>query len=491
MINRAITIFLFCIVACGFTGKRVTLKQPPNIIFILVDDLGWKDVGSYGSTFYETPYIDALAAKGMSFTNAYAASPVCSPTRASILAGKHPVRLGTTDWFGAPQPEDVYNRKTWKNQLFPASYKEYLPLEEKTIAEALKEYGYTTFFAGKWHLGYDERYWPEHQGFDVNKGGFFMGHPPRNGKANGYFPPYGNPRLGDGPKGEYLPHRLAEETVTFIEQHQDQPFLAYLSFYSVHTPLMTTEELQAKYERKREELGLTNNWWGKEGNRKVRKIQNHAVYAGMVEAMDQAVGRITSKLRELDIDDNTIIIFTSDNGGLSTAEGHPTSNMPLRAGKGWLYEGGIRVPLIIKWPEVTKPGSVSTEPVISMDFYPTILHAAYLPPESEQHLDGQSLVPLLKGEVLDHRPLYWHYPHYGNQGGSPGSVIRDGKWKLIEWYEDRGKIELYNLHKDIEEKYDVSDEYPDTTKRLYEQLKEWRSSMDAREPSLNPIYKPR
>jgi len=476
-----ITAFLF---AMGFgrggpqlaSGQSST-DERPNIVIFLVDDLGWKDIGSFGSSFYETPNIDALAAEGMSFQQAYAASPVCSPTRASIMAGKNPARMNTTDWFGAPQPENVQNHWTRNKPLKPASYTPYLPLEEKTIAEALKEHGYTTFFAGKWHLGDEEKYWPKNHGFDINKGGFSSGAP------RSYFAPYSNPRLKDGPNGEHLPHRLAQETASFIKKHQDQPFLAYLSFYSVHNPKQAHLDLINKYKEKKSELGLVNKW-GKEGARKVRLVQTDPVYAGMVDAMDQAVGTVMQQLRDLGIEENTIVIFFSDNGGLSTSEGHPTSNMPLRAGKGWMYEGGIREPMIVKWPGVTKPGSSTLEPVISMDLYPTILESAGLPLEPRQHVDGESLLPLLKGRPMDRGPLYFHYPHYGNQGGSPASAIRKGNYKLIEFYEDK-PVELYNIARDISENNNLAPENPTLVNELQGMLDDWKRSVDAQLPTEN------
>ncbi len=308
---------------------------PPNVVFFLVDDLGWRDLGCYGSTFYETPNIDRLAATGMKFTQAYAACPVCSPTRASILTGKYPQRTGITDYISvnrSNQPEK-WPRRT---KLLPAPYADRLPLSETTLAEALKHAGYATFFAGKWHLG-PQGYYPEDQGFDINKGGCEWG-APSGGKR--YFSPYGNPKLADGPPGEHLPARLAAETAAFISAHRDQPFLAYLSFYSVHVPLMARDDLLKKYEAKANKLQLAGPEWGTEGKQKVRLVQNLPVYAAMVEAMDQAVGTVLHKLDELGLADNTIVIFMSDNGGLATSEGHPTSNLPLRAGKGWLYEGG-------------------------------------------------------------------------------------------------------------------------------------------------------
>ena len=468
----------------GLPGKIAnnSFDRRPNFVFILVDDLGWTDVGCFGSTFYETPNIDRLGRESMRFTNAYAACPVCSPTRASIMAGKYPARMDTTDYFGAPGP----SARRWQNRaVLPAPYINRLPLEEVTIAEALKQADYNTFFAGKWHLGPTEEFWPERQGFDINKGGWRSGGPYGPGK---YFVPYGNPRLEDGPRGEHLPDRLATETVKFITDNKDKPFLAYLSFYSVHTPLISRDDLKQKYIAKKNKLGLTDKW-GKEGERKVRLVQEHAVYAGMVEAMDQACGKVLEALRRLGLDEHTVVIFMSDNGGLSTSEGHPTSNLPLRAGKGWLYEGGIREPMMIKWPGVTKPGSVCEVPVISTDFYPTMLEMAGLPLRPKQHVDGISLVPLLRGKKIDRGPIYWHYPHYGNQGGAPGSAIRKGNWKLIEWFEN-GRLELYNLKRDIGEKNNLVDKYPKIVKRLHNKLIAWRKEVDAKYPSPNPEYKP-
>jgi arylsulfatase A-like enzyme len=418
----------------------------------------------------------------MRFTNAYAACPVCSPTRASIMAGKYPARMGTTDYFGAAGP----NARRWQSKnVLPAVYINKLPLEEVTIAEALKEADYNTFFAGKWHLGPSKEFWPEQQGFDVNKGGWSRGGPYGPGK---YFVPYGNPRLEDGPKGEHLPDRLATETVKFINDNKDKPFLAYLSFYSVHTPLVCREDIKQKYNEKKNKLGLKAEW-GAEGKRKVRLVQEHAVYAAMVEAMDQACGKVLDALKLLRLEDNTVIIFMSDNGGLSTSEGHPTSNLPLRAGKGWIYEGGIREPMLIKWPGVTKPGSLCSEPVISTDFYPTMLEMAGLDPRPEQHVDGVSLVPLLKGKkTLGRKAIYWHYPHYGNQGGFTGGAVRMGDYKLIENYTENS-VELYNLKQDIGEKNNLAKKMPKKTAKLKTMLEEWRKEVDAKMPTPNPAIK--
>ncbi|UCG50111.1 MAG: sulfatase, partial [Phycisphaerales bacterium] len=292
-----------------------------NFVFFLVDDMGWTDAACLGSNFYDTPNLDRLSRRALRFTDGYAACPVCSPTRASIMSGKYPARINLTDYLKGRR----------RGKLNPPDYADQMALEEVTIAEALKQAGYATFFAGKWHLG-KEGFWPEDQGFDVNKGGCDRGGP-YGGKR--YFSPYGNPRLEDGPDGEHLPDRLATETVRFIDHNRERPFFTYLSFYSVHTPLMAREDLRKKYEQKAKTLPPTDPAWGQERARKVRLVQDHAVYAGMIEAMDQAVGKVLDALERLNLAGDTAVFFMSDNGGLSTSEGHPTSNLPLRAGKGW------------------------------------------------------------------------------------------------------------------------------------------------------------
>lgn len=448
----------------------------PNIVFILVDDLGWTDLGATGSSFYETPNIDRLAASGMMFTDGYAACPVCSPSRASILAGKYPARMDTTDWFGGRR----------KAELLPASYKDYLPLEEVTLAEAFAESGYSTFFAGKWHLG-GEDYFPEEQGFEINIGGHERGSPP-----GGYFSPYKNPKLADGPEGECLPDRLGDEAVKFLNANQDGPFLLYLSFYSVHTPLQTKPGLRQRYAGKAESVDVEEEFAPVCPQRKnqARQVQKHPVYAGMIQSMDESVGKVLDRLDALNLTDNTIVCFTSDNGGLSTSEGRPTSNLPLKGGKGWLYEGGTRVPFLIRWPGVAAAGSRSSVPVIGNDFYPTLLQAAGLPLRPTQHVDGVSLCAVLNGsrESLDRDALYWHYPHYGNQGGRPGSSIRAGDYKLIETFED-GAVELYDLSVDLGELHDLSSEMPDKVKELRDRLHSWRTEVDAQMMRPNPQFR--
>ena len=448
-------------------------ETPPNFVFILADDFGYMDMGAFNeNTFYETPNLDRLAREGMMFTQAYAASPVCSPTRASIQTGFFPARLHATAYFGSPQPEAV--GENWQHKLLPASYADSLHHDTETIAEALKGAGYRTFFAGKWHLG-REGSWPEDHGYDINKGGHRLGGPYGPGR---YWVPYGNPRLEDGPPGEHLPDRLARETASFIASTEGEPFLAFLSFYSVHTPLLTTPELQAKYEAK----PAPESEWGMERSNRVRLVQNHAVYAGMVESMDTAIGVVLQALDSLGLSENTMVIFTSDNGGLSTSAGHPTSNVPLRAGKGWLYEGGIREPTIVRYPRVVAAGSSTDTPILSTDYFPTMLSMAGLAPRS---VDGISFAATLRGESMNEsRDFFWHYPHYSNSGGPPSSAIRSGAWKLIRFYED-GSTELYNVEEDLSEAYQLN--HADTAAVLETRLSEWLEETGARLPSPNEV----
>jgi arylsulfatase A-like enzyme len=459
----------------------LSAAERPNIVFLVADDLGQRDLGCYGSAFYETPHLDRLAAEGMLFTDAYASCPVCSPTRASLVTGQWPQRSGITDYIGAPLKPELWKRNT---KLLPAPYADRLDLGATTFAEALKAGGYATFFAGKWHLG-PEGWWPEDQGFDLNFGGHDRGGPYGGNK---YFSPYGNPRLEDGPEGEHLPDRLAAEAAKFIEARRDQPFLVYLPFYHVHTPLMAREDLRLKYEEKRARLGLEEKW-GREGERDLRLSQDHVVYAAMVEALDLAVGRILAKIDELDLADRTLVLFTSDNGGLSTSEGWPTSNLPLRAGKGWLYEGGIREPLLVRWPGVVEPGSVSSAPVSSPDFFPTFLDVAGLETPEGLVVDGLSLRPVLEGGDLPERALFWHYPHYGNQGGAPGAAVRRGPHKLVHWFED-DRLELYDLAADPGEGRDLALARPDLVDALGAELKAWQGKVGAKFPTPNPAYDP-
>ena len=474
-----------CVSNAQKPGKEKNEKI--NILFFLADDLGWTDLGYSGSSFYETPNIDALAKDGMIFTRAYAAASNCSPTRASIMTGKYPVHTGITNYIGSPQPSE------WKKNTFllPAPYSQKLSLDEITIAEALKEGGYDTFFAGKWHLG-PEGYWPENQGFDINKGGTELGHPATKGDTKGYFSPYNNARISDGPDSEYLPERLTTEIIAYLKSRKQKakPFFVYHSFYLVHSPFMAKKELLEKYEKKRKILHLEDEYGTSDNIKKFRINQSLPVYAAMVEALDQAVGHIIKALKDEGLYDKTLIIFTSDNGGLATPGPGiiPTSNLPLRAGKGSAYEGGIREPLIMRWPGVTMSGNQSATPVSSVDFYPTLLEFAGLPLQPHQNIDGQSIVSLLKGGKIGERELFWHYPHYANEGSKPFSIVMQGDYKLIRNYED-SSYELYNVVTDIGESRNLIDSDQERVKNMKKLLTGFLKESCARLPVKNNAYK--
>jgi arylsulfatase A-like enzyme len=490
-----IRIMLPCLLACLLPLHAAT----PNVVLIVADDLGVMDVSPYNpKTFYDTPALQSLADTGVKFNAGYAACPVCSPTRSAILTGQWPARTRNTDYFGGPNEffgqalpanyDPIKHGKFGKMQnrpLWPAPYLGELAASHTTLAEALKAKGYATFFAGKWHLG-QKGSWPEDHGFEINKGGHQGGGP--YGK-NGYFSPYGNPRLTDGPPGEHLPDRLATETGNFIREHKDSPFFACLWFYSVHTPLMGRPDLVEKYEKRRSERGLHDDY-ADEPPRKNRITQSHAVYAAMVEAMDQAVGKVLAALESNGVADNTIVIFTSDNGGLSTSEGSPTSNLPHRAGKGWLYEGGIREPVIVRWPGVTPKAATTSWLMTSTDIFPTILEAASLPLLPDQHKDGQSFVAALKFPAKNNpdRVLFWHYPHWGNQGGIPGAAVRSGNWKLINWFWKKPP-ELFHLAKDPGERVNLAEKNPEVLADLQNSLTGYQTDTQALMPHPNPDAK--
>ncbi len=456
-----------------------TASERPNVVLILVDDMGLHDLSIEGSTFYRSPNIDNLARGGMRFTQGYATCRVCSPSRASIQLGKFTARHGITNWIGAASGRE-WNRD---DRLLPAEYLHNLPHDDVTLAEAMREGGYRTFFAGKWHLG-GEGSLPVDHGFEINIGGHHRGSPP-----GGFFSPYDNPEMKDGPPGESLPLRLADETAQFIKSHRDQPFFAMLSFYSVHAPVQTTRELWSKYRQAAPILPAGAERFKVDRTLPVRQVQDHPVYAGMVEATDTAVGRVLTALDESGLSDSTLVIFTSDNGGVSSGDAYATSNLPLRGGKGRQWEGGIREPYYIRYPNITKPNSTCDVPVTGADFYPTILELCGLPARAGQHVDGVSLVPLLKGQSIDTRLLYWHYPHYDNQGGEPSSIIRDGDWKLIHYYDD-GRNELYNLSIDGGEESDLARSHPYRAERMAEQLMSWLESVNAKYPQPDPRYDP-
>ncbi|MDB4614693.1 sulfatase, partial [bacterium] len=445
-------------------------------------DLGKADMSCEGSQFYETPNIDRIALQAMRFENGYAACQVCSPSRVAIQTGKYPARVKITDYIAQ---NDGNQPENWKRNtmLLPAKYLKRLPLEEKTIAEALVENGYSTFFTGKWHLG-DDGHTPSDQGYQINVGGYHFGTPP-----GGYFAPYRNPKIENGPTGEVLPLRLGRETASFIKNNKDKPFYAMLSFYSVHGPIQSTQALWKKYQAKAEKMGLTGDDKQRfiiDRTKEVRQVQDHPVYAGMMESMDAAVGLVLDALDDADVANNTVVIFTGDNGGVSSGDGFATSSLPLRGGKGRQWEGGFREPYYIAWPGVTD-GSSTNVPATGTDFYPTMLEMAGIAPMPQQHTDGVSLVPVLKGEEIADRDLFWHYPHYGNQGGEPSSVIRSGDWKLIHYYED-GRRELYNVVWDIGEQNDLAAQQPKRVAELGKTLDAWLKSIDATMPTKNPNW---
>lgn len=493
MVFRACALFFgaLSVLSCGLGDPAPIPPQPMrNVVWIIVDDLGWRDIGVAGSLFYETPNIDRLAAAGMLFTQFNTASPVCSPTRASFMTGKHPARVNITNWIGGQQA----------GMLLQGDYSHQLSLDEVTPGEAFKEAGYTTAYMGKWHLG-DGDYLPDAQGFDITVAVNDAGQPAT------YFYPYHRdtpsiwdvPGLGDGIDGEYLTDRLTDEAIAFLRDHATGPFILVLSHYSVHTPLEAKENLSAKYETKASALPPNPEAFVSEGTLAISKTrQDHAVYAGMIESTDDSVGRVLDALDELGIAEETAVILVSDNGGLSTLPpgrtNIPTSTFPLRAGKGWLYEGGIRGPLIIAWPGVTGIGgapSISDVPATSMDLYPTLLAIAGLPPRPDQHLDGLSLVPLLRGgDALEREALFWHFPHYHGSGNRPSGAVRLGDLKLVEWFED-GRTELYDLKTDPGETNDIAKRDSSETARLRDMLARWRVSVDASMPMVNPGWEGR
>lgn len=471
----AVWVFVFSSYHHLYSSER----QKLNFLFILADDYGYYDTSISGSHFYETPNIDKIATQGMIFTNGYACCQVCSPSRASIMTGKFPARHGITDWIGAATGEEWRNAGRF-NKLLPPEYLHNLPKEYKTLPEAMKEAGYLTFFAGKWHLG-EKGSWPEDHGFDINKGGWDAGSP-----KGGYFSPFENPNLKDGPAGENLEMRLARETIQFLKENGEKPFFAFLSFYAVHSPLETTHEKWSKYRDKAQKQGIAGKGFEMGHFLPVRQVQDHPVYAGLVESMDDAVGEVLNALDRLGLAENTVVIFTSDNGGVVAGDAFSTSNLPLRAGKGYQFEGGIREPYFIKVPGISG-GQKCAAPVTGTDFYPTILELAGIPLKPEEHNDGVSLVPLLKGETIPERPLIWHYPHYGNQGGEPSSIIRLGDWKLIYYYED-GHEELYNLKNDVGETNDLAARETSKVKELHEKLFSYLNDVGARFPEPDPQY---
>ncbi len=470
-------IFRCAILAGLLTGALPSATPPPNVIVVLVDDLGWMDLGCQGSDFYRTPNIDRLAATGMRFTDGYASCAVCSPTRAALMTGRSPARLGITDWIRA---EFQLANRQWPNirdrlgyhrpsgadrELLTPVNELQLPHGEITLAELLKPIGYASAFIGKWHLG-GRGHLPVDQGFDENYGGWDYGQPPS------YFDPFvdplrlpmGIPTLAPRAAGEYLTDREADEAVGFIERNKDRPFLLYLSHYAVHTPIQGKQDLVARYESMRDGEG-----------------QDDPVYASMVHSVDDAVGRLLETLDRTGLTDRTLIVFTGDNGGLDNS-GRPTENAPLRSGKGYAYEGGLRTPWIVRWPGVTEPGAVSREPIASIDLLPTIAAAVGTRTPADRAIDGINLGPALRGGKLPERALVWHFPHYRHgPGHDPYSAIRQGDWKLIRFY-DPAKTELYNLADDLGETNDLAGAMQARAKRLEALLDEHLQEAGARLP---------
>ncbi|MCP4313141.1 MAG: sulfatase [Bacteroidetes bacterium] len=515
--KTAILLALVISVACTEQEKQA------NIIFFLVDDLGWTDVGCYGSSFYDTPNIDALARAGVRFTDAYAACHVCSPTRASILTGKYPATINLTDWLPGRNefPFQKYSNAIINQQL---------PYEEVTIAEALKEIGYQTAIIGKWHLGENPSN-PMAHGFDMHiPNNWLKGWPKK-----GYHGPFNLEGLEDSNEDDYLTDCLTDEAVKYIEKNRDKPFFLYMSHYAVHDPIQGRKDLVKKYSEKLSKVNDNNNpRYILEGNPdnpenpsqaelkklmntstykpykilpdgmvKIKQKQDNVEFAGMVESMDESLGRILNKLKELEIEDNTIIFFYSDNGGMAAAnvgnprrivpdnkqdEAYSTSNLPLRGAKGWLYEGGIRVPLIVKWPGKGKQGSECSVPITSVDMFPTILNMVGAAEKIGKDKEGVDISPLIQGGHMEKGPIFWHFPHYSNHGmQSPGGAIRDGDYKFLEYYEN-GTVQLFNLKNDIGEQIDLSKTEPEKTQELKERLHAWLDSVNAQMMNANPDY---
>jgi len=455
---------VMAILFCSFLiATSRASDRPPNVILILIDDMGWTDLSCYGSEFYETPNVDRLAASGMRLTHAYSACTVCSPTRSAVMTGKYPARLHITDWIaGSERPNAKLKIPDWR---------QYLPHEEVTIAEFFKANGYSTCHIGKWHLG-GEQYGPTTQGFGINIAGTHVGSPPT------YFFPYKNangslPGLDQGQPGEYLTDRLTDEAMAFISASKDKPFFLYLPYYAVHTPLMAKPE---KIERYKAKADPSNP-------------QHHATYAAMVESLDEGIGRLVAHLDSLKLRENTIVVFTSDNGGLKSNQ--VTSNGPARAGKGSVYEGGVRVPFIVFYPPKIRAGSTSDAPAMSIDLFPTLVELCDVAPKSEKPAwDGLSVSSvLLEKGPIQRDTLYWHYPHYHPGGATPYGAVRSGDWRLVEFYED-GKVELYNLKDDVGEWKDLSASQPQKRAELLGLLRKWRSDVGAQMPTPNPNYDP-
>lgn len=500
-----------------------------NVILFLVDDMGWSDLDCYGSEFYKTPKIDQLAKKGVRFTQAYASSHVCSPSRAGIISGEYPARTHLTDWL-AGRPDFSFQR------LKNAEIVQHLPYRQPTLPRILKENGYKTAIFGKWHLG-DDSASTERQGFELHLPKWNKGWP-----RGTYFAPFKMKGFEDAPDGSYLTDYLTKQAMDWVAENKDQPFFLFLSHFAVHDPIEGKPHLVEKFQRKlknneinegkpfilEQDPDMKNPFSRKELDSlldkkeykgysilphrivKIKQFQNNPQYAAMVESVDQSLGRVLATLKKLGLSENTIIIFTSDNGGMSAANlynpgrkiplsmlnaSFSTSNLPLRGGKGWLYEGGIRVPLIVYWPGHGKHGITSKTPVINTDFYPTIIDMLGIAPPKDYPLDGMSFVPLLKQEKkasrdIEKRAIYWHFPQYSNHGAqSPGGAIRYGDYKLLEYFENY-TVQLFNINEDPGEQHDLSKRMPRKVKQLKDMLHAWRKDIHANMPTSNPGYNP-
>jgi len=474
---------LIILVACQGLPENQDASAKPNILFILADDLGYNDVSCMGSSFYETPNIDRIASQGMTFMNGYAACQVCSPSRASIMTGKNPARHGITDWIGAPIGE------AWRNygrytKLLPPDYNMHLDHTDTTFPEVLQENGYETFFAGKWHLGHEGSY-PEDHGFNINQGGYEKGGP----YSGGFFSPFDNPKMTDyqNELGMSLPEKLAKETNQFMEENHDRPFLAFVSFYAVHAPIQTTKSNWSKYKEKAKQQGIDTTGFRMERRMPIRKHQDNPVYAGLIEHMDDAVGQMLDKLNDMGIAENTIVIFTSDNGGVTSGDNYSTNLDPLRGGKGYQWEGGIKVPYIFYVPWLHEKKATSSTRVTGTDFYPTLLDLTGIDTDTNLHSDGTSIKKVLMGNPMEKRSLIWHYPHYGNQGGDPSSIIIKDDWKLIYYHEDES-LELYDLATDISEETNLKTQQEKIALELYEELQFKLEEMGAKFPTIDQTY---
>ena len=449
-------------------------QAPPNFILIVVDDLGYSDLHCYGNDLVDTPNIDRLAREGIRFNSAYASCTVCSPTRASLMTGRNPVTVDITDWI--PGRQDARGGPIPGEMFIVPRFNQELPLEEITLAEKLHEAGYISASIGKWHLGSDG-FLPTDQGFDLNVAGYRKGSPPS------YYYPYRRENRSDSItplplSGDslYLTDRLTNEAIRFISDNREQPFFLYLPFYNVHTPLEGRHDLVKKYEARLAEHQQDS-------------ILRNPHFLAMTEAVDENMGRILDKLKDLDLEENTLVIFTSDNGGLLLRQGNfirASWNYPLREGKGTLYEGGLRIPAIARWPGSIEANRISEELIISTDLFPTLASLAGVPVDHE--IEGKSLVPhLLRAEELERETLFWHYPHY--HLGMPGGVIREGDLKLIEYYES-GELELFNLRTDLQESQNLAADMPEKARDLQQKLHKWREENGANMPTPNPVYNP-